>query len=121
MQNRFRIRIHGFDNKNGKTVLLEKILFLPRNWNFYSLRILKGCSSYLQEKPTDLKNDNPALQQDVKFLFFLVSFGLLDPVQIWTRPTKTKPDPKHCRLHNCTQMYRTVCKFYVGMSWKKED
>jgi hypothetical protein len=78
-----RIRIQGFDEQKLK--------------NFYSLLIPRPPqrTAKLQEKPTALKREHPALQ-NMKFLYFFlflwVIFALLDPDP--AIPINADPEPK---------------------------
>ncbi len=88
-----RVRIQGFDVqkwRSKKTAEISFFLFLNQNCNLLILRPPKRTSK-LQEKPSALKREHPALQK-MKFIncfiFFWVFFSLLDqgPHLIRIRP-----------------------------------
>jgi hypothetical protein len=64
--------------KNCKILQLKK----SQKCNFFSLIFHEGHSSYIQEKPSTLKRENPALR-NIKFLnfsqFLWVILALVDP------------------------------------------
>jgi hypothetical protein len=105
-----QIWIQGFDDQK-----LEKFTAVKENLCF----LLKICSfilertSKLQQEPSPLNREHPALQH-IEFLDFFSYCGLFCPpgsrsgsafpvqIRIWIQSTKisvdldTDPDPKHC-------------------------
>jgi hypothetical protein len=81
------------DQKLKKIIPLEKFFFLSL--------LIKNCNlhvSKLQEKPSALKREQPALQKVKFFNFFLclwVIFAILDPDPDTDPGTPFYPDPQH--------------------------
>jgi hypothetical protein len=98
------MQIQGLMIKIGKILQLEKVIFiLIKNLNLVFLCLRR--TSKLQEKPSALKREHPALQ-NMKFLdFFLIIFALLDP----------DPTNQNLFVENMQQDFRsTKCSVRTG-------
>jgi hypothetical protein len=89
----FRSRSSGFDDQKLKKCTAKRFFYFYENYNFVIPRPPERTSK-LQQKPSPLKREHPALQ-NMKFINFFYFCGSFLPswIRIRIQPNKINADP----------------------------